>query len=187
MAGRTSRAARLIAAAQSILRTGSAESEWRRLPELDARLLAAVVLAEDRHFWRHRGVDWSAARAATVRNVRERRTRFGASTIPMQVARMMRGWSRRTYARKLAEAVLGCWLIARHSREAVLEVYVNLAPFAAGTRGVASGCRRLLDCDPGQLRLFEATLPSAAPSGPPIAPGSTPRLAPWLRYQPQPP
>jgi membrane peptidoglycan carboxypeptidase len=184
MAGGSARDSRLIAAAQDVLATDPAVSEWRALSQFDPRLVSTVVLAEDRHFWRHHGIDWSAVRAATTKNIREGRVRFGASTIPMQVVRMLRRWSKRSFARKLGEALLAWWLVARHERETVLEVYLNLAPFAPGTRGAAAGSARLGQ-DPGQVTLFEATLLAAALSDPEIAPGSTPRFARWLRYKQQ--
>jgi monofunctional biosynthetic peptidoglycan transglycosylase len=182
---RSVRDARLIAAAQAVLATDPTRSEWRPLRQLDPRVVAAVVLAEDRHFWRHHGIDWSAARAAARKNLRQRRAQFGASTIPMQVARMLRRWSRRSYSRKLGESLLAWWLVLRYERKTLLEVYLNLVPFAAGTRGVVAGSTQLLGRAPDRLGLFEATLLAAALSDPEIAPGSTPRFAAWLRYKQQ--
>jgi hypothetical protein len=178
---KSARAGSLTAAAKAVLATDRAVSEWRSLHEIDPLLVAAVVLAEDRHFWRHRGIDWSAVRAAAIKNVEQRRIRFGASTIPMQVARMLRGWSKRSYARKLGESLLALWLVARYQRESLLEVYLNLVPVVSGTRGLVAGSFHLIGSDPCQLSVFDATLLAAAVSVcPETAPGSTARFATWL-------
>src|ERR1700691_1929877 len=59
---------------------------WVRLEDMPRRLPAAVVLYEDRWFYRHPGVNPAAlARAAAHDGIGERR--LGASTITMQLAR----------------------------------------------------------------------------------------------------
>ena len=180
---RSVRDGHLIAAAQAVLAADPAVSEWRSIHQLDARLVAAVVMSEDRHFWRHHGIDWSAAWAAAKANLRGWQVRFGASTLPMQVVRMLHRWSKRSYTRKLRESLLAWWLIARYERETVLEVYLNIVPFAAGTRGVVAGAARLLKRDPVELSLFDATLLAAALTDPELPPGSTPAFIDWLRVK----
>src|SRR5438270_258238 len=73
-------------------------------------------------------------------------------------------------------------MAGRTSRDARL---IAAAQSILRTGSAESEWRRLLDCDPGQLGLFEATLLAAALSDPQIAPGSTPRFAQWLRYKQQ--
>jgi len=179
---RSTRDSELRAAAKALLAADPAISEWRDLCEYDPRVIAAVVLAEDRHFWRHHGIDWSAVRAATIKNLLNRRIVFGASTIPMQVARMLQGWSKPTYARKLRESLLALWLVARHERATVLEVYVNLLPVVSGTRGLVAGGSQLIGRNPcRQLSVFEATLVAAAASVcPDTSSGSIAHFSTWL-------
>lgn len=213
----------LIRAAKAALAKDPAISAWTHFDEIDPRLVAAVVLAEDRHFWRHGGIDSSAVGAAARKNLQQRMLfwgasmvllltenrlfrgphgrawsrvqagaekilsgpwiKWGASTIPMQVARMLRGWSKRSYVRKLREALLALWLVARHERYTILEVYLNMASFARGTRGVAAGSSQLIGSDPGQLSAFDATLLAAAVSvHPEPAHESLAQFADWLQY-----
>jgi penicillin-binding protein 1C len=99
----------------------------------------------------------------------------------MQVARMVHGWRKRSYPRKLAETIAALWMIARYGREAVLEVYLNLACFASGTRGAAAASHELLGHGPTHLRLFEATLLASMLTDPDMTPGQSPAFARWLR------
>ena len=55
------------------------------LHEIPEFLRAAFVVAEDKRFFEHRGVDWSARASALVTNVRNLRAIRGASTITEQV------------------------------------------------------------------------------------------------------
>jgi membrane carboxypeptidase/penicillin-binding protein PbpC len=165
-----------------VLSADPALSEWRAVDTIDPRLLAAVVLAEDRLFWSHRGVDTSAVWAAARKNIQARRVRFGASTIPMQVARMLYGWSGTTMRRKLGESIVAMWLIARYDRITVLEVYINLVPVMAGTRGLATGTRALVGVDAADLNAFDCTFVAASLSVcPPTRPVGDEFWIGWLR------
>jgi membrane carboxypeptidase/penicillin-binding protein PbpC len=79
----------------------------------------------------------------------------------MQVARMLYGWNGRTMRRKLAEAIVALWLIARYDRKTVLEVYINLVPVTEGTRGLAAGTRALVGVDAPDLNAFDCTFVAA--------------------------
>jgi membrane peptidoglycan carboxypeptidase len=167
------------------LAASPARSQWWTLDELDPGLVAAVILAEDQYFRLHHGIDRSALWAAFTSNLRRRGPRVGASTIAMQLARLLLGWARPTYLRKPVEMIAAVWLVMAHGRETVLELYLNLAPFSVGTRGVAAASEDLFGHDPAQLSPFEATLLAAALTDPEIAPGSTPRFAVWLECRQQ--
>jgi penicillin-binding protein 1C len=51
-------------------------------------LLTAIVLSEDRRFWEHSGVDWSAPARSAWGNLIDTKTR-GASTLTMQLAGLL--------------------------------------------------------------------------------------------------
>jgi UDP-N-acetylmuramyl pentapeptide synthase len=175
------RVERLLASGRALLASQDRTWEWWRLDALDPRLVAGVVLAEDRYFWRHPGIDFSAVRAAIRVNWRRRDQSLGASTIAMQVGRLLHRWQGRTYARKTKEAAFALWSVARYDRATLLELYLNLAPFAAGTRGVGAASRTLFGSPPDQLSLFQATLLACVLTDPEIPPGSTPGFVAWLR------
>ncbi len=80
--------------------------EWRlpvSVDEVSPWLVKAIVAAEDERFWSHDGVDEVAVARALIQNVSSGRRVSGASTISMQVVRMLEP-SERTYAAKLRES-----------------------------------------------------------------------------------
>jgi hypothetical protein len=176
--------ARLRAVAKRVLAADSAVSEWRDLDEIEPLVVGAIVMVEDRNFWLHSGIDWSSVRRAAINNFRYRRKLLGASTIPMQVARMLRGWHKRTYTRKLRESLLALYLVRRYGRVAILEAYLNLIPVMVGTRGAVAGAKSLLGRDAAELTLFEVTQLAVTPSVCPAAvPEPTDRRATWYCSQ----
>lgn len=96
-------------------------------------LVAATLAAEDRRFHQHVGVDPVSVLRAARTNLSEGRVVEGASTISMQVAKLL--LSRRDPARrrglgaKLHEALLALRLEHRFSKDELLAHYLNLASY----------------------------------------------------------
>ncbi|MFA5941651.1 MAG: transglycosylase domain-containing protein [Sinimarinibacterium sp.] len=109
----------------------------QRIPPL---LRAAVVGAEDRHFWTHHGVDWRARAAAVWQNLRAGRGLRGASTISEQVVRLLHPRPRTLWSRWV-EGFEAMRLDARFSKSEILEFYLNQVPYGANRRGVAQAAR----------------------------------------------
>ncbi len=120
-----------------------ADERWRlpvRLGELPPTLPAALVAAEDRRFWSHPGVDPLAVARASWQNLRAGRIVSGASTLPMQLARLAEP-APRTLAAKLREAARALQLERRFSKPELLELYLNLAPYGGNLEGVGAASR----------------------------------------------
>src|SRR5262249_2845043 len=98
------------------------------LDEVPPELTRAVLESEDRWFWRHAGVNPVAIVRACVTNARARRRVSGASTIPMQIARMAQP-KRRTIASKAAEALRAVQLTIHTTKRQQLEAYLNMTPY----------------------------------------------------------
>jgi penicillin-binding protein 1C len=110
---------------------------WVGLDELPKRLPAAVILYEDRWFYRHPGVNpFALARAALHDSLGGRR--FGASTITMQLARRVYRLDTRHPLGKLRQVALALWLEMRYSKHDILEAYLNLAPYGRNVEGVGA-------------------------------------------------
>jgi penicillin-binding protein 1C len=69
-------------------------TDWTPLADISPALIAAVLRAEDRRFFRHAGVDWLAAGKAALTNWLNEKPR-GASTLTMQLAALLDGQYRR--------------------------------------------------------------------------------------------
>ncbi len=108
---------------------------WVPLDRMSPVLLDSVRLYEDRWFDWHPGVN----PAALVRSAWSTFTggrRQGGSTLTMQLARRLHGLDTRHVPGKLAQIGLAMWLELRHSKEEILEAYLNTAPYGANIEGV---------------------------------------------------
>jgi len=103
-------------------------------------LQTALIVAEDQHFYQHRGVDWPARFAALALDLRERAPIRGASSITEQVVRMLHPRPRNLWSRWV-EGFEAARLDARLSKAQILGFYVNQVPYGERRRGVVQGAR----------------------------------------------
>lgn len=137
---------------------------YRPLGEIDPRVGCAMVWAEDWRFFRHDGVDSRALKGAMQTNWRAGSWRLGGSTIPMQLARNLFLSRARTPSRKLSEIVLARRLVSHHTRERLLELYLNSVELAPCVYGVEAGARHYFGhgadtLDPAEATFLAAMLP----------------------------
>ena len=139
--------------------------EWTPLEELGGWLPAAVIAIEDRRFRSHPGVDPLAVVRAAASNLASGRVVSGASTLSMQVARLVEPRPR-SYAGKAREALRALQLERLRSKDEILELYLNLAPLGGNVVGAASASRRWFAKRPDELTLGEAALIAGLPQAP---------------------
>ncbi len=145
-----------------------ADDHWRfpvRLSELPPELPKALVASEDRRFWSHPGVDLLAIFRAAGANWKAGEVVSGASTIPMQIARMASP-RRRTLWAKMIEAVRALQLTAHVSKRRQLELYLNLTPYGGNLEGVGAAAWFYYGKPASQLSLGEIALLTALPRSP---------------------
>ncbi len=145
-----------------------ADERWRfpvRLSELPPELPKALVASEDRRFYRHFGVDPAAVARAAWSNLKSGEIVSGASTIPMQVARMAEPGPR-TLASKVRESFRALQLERRFTKAELLEIYVNLTPYGGNVEGVGAAAWFYFGKEPDQLSLGEIALLTALPRSP---------------------
>ena len=129
------------------------------------RMVEATIAAEDERFYEHLGVDPVAVLRAAASNLSAGRIVSGASTITMQVARMLRPLPRGFYG-KFREAVLALYIETRMSKEEILQLYFQLSPYGGNVHGVDAAARRYFGRSAGDLSLSEATLIAGLPQSP---------------------
>jgi penicillin-binding protein 1C len=141
---------------------------WRfpvTLDQVSPDLITALIHSEDRYFYYHPGVNPPAVLRAVWSNIRHRRVVSGASTIPMQVARLVSPRPR-TISAKMVEALRALQLSAHYPKDQILTWYLNLAPFGGNVVGVGAASWRYFDKDPQALSLGEIALLSVLPRSP---------------------
>jgi len=136
------------------------------LSDVAPDFIHAIVAAEDSRFQRHGPVDYLAMARALVQDLRHRYALSGASTITMQLARMVRP-SPATIPGKMVQ-VWNAWrLAAGMSREQILSAYVNRVPMGSNIYGVEAAASTYLGLPASQLDLAQASLLAAIPNDPP--------------------
>jgi penicillin-binding protein 1C len=144
--------------------TGADRTRWTTLGDLPSIAVSAVVESEDHHFWRHRGVDGLAIARAAWLDLRG--GRYGASTLTMQVARMMLGHNARSVPAKLGESLLALRLERAADKRTILEQWMNRAYFGNKVVGFESAARYYFGKPAASLSDGEATLLAVIPRAP---------------------
>lgn len=150
--------------------------DWVPLAEISPAMRTALLLSEDKRFYEHSGVDWSAVGAAAFGNLWNNRTR-GASTLTMQLAGLLdpqssgRGGNR-SLGTKLTQAGAALSLEKRWRKDQILEAYLNLVPYRGEQVGIAAMSATLFSKRPSGLDAQEAAIAVAllrAPNASPAA------------------
>ena len=140
---------------------------WLPLDAIDPDLLRAFVATEDRRFFDHHGVDARAVARAIAQNLRARGVRSGASTITMQLARLLRpAHTGRTVHGKLLQALWALRLERHLSKQEILELYLNRVPLGQATIGVEAAANLYFDASAKQLSLGQAAVLAGLASAP---------------------
>ena len=96
-----------------------------RIADLPERVWRPVLAAEDHRFFTHRGVDSRSLARAVLANLRRGEVAQGGSTLTQQLVKNRDLTPRRTWARKASEALRALDVDAAHSKQEILEVYLN--------------------------------------------------------------
>ena len=149
-------------------RFADANGVWRypvQTREVSPYYLDALLTYEDRWFYQHPGVNPFALVRATWQNLTGARVVSGGSTLSMQVARLLDPHSR-TFHGKLRQLWRTAQLEWHLSKEQILTLYLNRAPFGGTLQGVAAASWAYLGKSPAQLTHAEAALLAVLPQAP---------------------
>ena len=127
-------------------------------------LKQCVVLFEDRYFYYHFGVNFASIFRAFFHNLRSD-NRIGASTITMQVVRMLEP-SDRSYKNKIREIFRAFQLELHFSKDEILNLYLNLAPYGGNIEGAKAASFFYFGKELNELSYAQAALLSTIPKNP---------------------
>ena len=128
------------------------------LHEMSPYIPQAVIAIEDRRFYSHFGVDPIGLSRAIASNAMAGRMVQGGSTLTQQLAKNMFLKPERTLERKVQEVLLSVWLERKHSKDQILEMYLNRVYFGSGAYGVEAASRRYFGKSAREVTLAEAAL-----------------------------
>lgn len=149
-------------------RFADANGVWRypvHTSDVSPYYLDALLTYEDRWFYQHPGVNPLALVRATWQNLSGARVVSGGSTLSMQVARLLDPHSRTLHG-KLRQLWRTAQLEWHLSKDEILNLYLNRAPFGGTLQGVAAASWAYLGKSPSQLTHAEAALLAVLPQAP---------------------
>ena len=162
----------VTAADGRVLRLFPSEDGILRLPvrpqdlaEIDPGYRALLLAVEDKRFHRHDGVDPLAVARAALNAAASGQVRSGASTITMQLARLLEP-KPRTLAAKLEEMFRAWQLERRFGKDEILAMYLTLAPYGGRVEGLRAAALTWFGKEPQALTRGEAALLVALPQAP---------------------
>lgn len=141
---------------------------WERIPQA---CKDATIAIEDERYYKHGGVDYTAIVRAAVRNASSGKTVQGGSTITMQLVRNLYIEApTRDYKRKIREAKLASELESEHSKNWILDQYLNTAPYGTvggqSAMGVQAAAQTFFAKNAKDLNLIECATLAGLPQAP---------------------
>jgi membrane peptidoglycan carboxypeptidase len=156
------------------------------LSGISSYLWYAVIAIEDRRFYRHSGVDWQGTVRALLQNAAGDPI-SGGSTITQQLVKNYlylvaaktpaekADAIAQTPLRKLREAKMALMYEQTHTKNQVLEAYLNLVAFGPSTYGAEAASEHFFGVSADKLSLAQAALLAAMINNPnkydPLVPG----------------
>lgn len=141
---------------------GSLRGGYRRevvpMEQIAPTLQQAVVAAEDRNFYRHDGMSYRGVIRAAFANLTSGGVEQGASTITQQYARIAYEsvGTERTMGRKLREAAVARKVEEQHTKDEILEFYLNAIYFGRNSYGAEAAAMAYFNKPASQLDLSES-------------------------------
>ncbi len=128
------------------------------LHEMSPYIPQAVMAIEDRRFYSHFGIDPIGLGRAMFENLTTGRFHQGGSTLTQQLAKNLFLKPDRTIERKVQEVLLSVWLEQKHTKDQILEMYLNRVYFGSGAYGVEAASRRYFGKSARDVTLAEAAM-----------------------------
>jgi penicillin-binding protein 1A len=147
---------------------------YEQIPKV---LKDGILVTEDQHFEEHWGVDFPRVAQAAWRNVVQMRKAEGASTLTMQLARVLFLSPDKSFRRKVQEILLAIQVERHYTKPQILTMYCNQIYLAHGNYGFEAASEFYFGKPVGQLKLTEAALLAGLIRGPSYSPVFHPQRA----------
>ncbi len=151
-----------------LMRLHLSEDGFLRIPidkaSISEDIKKTLLSYEDQYFYYHFGVNPFSLARAILFNMNNQRT-IGASTLTMQVARMMHR-KKRTLNNKFIEIFMALQLEYYYSKDEILEIYLNNTPYGGNIEGFASASFAYFDTPVESLSLAQIAYLVSIPKNP---------------------
>ncbi len=128
---------------------------WIPLSQVPKQVQEAFISAEDVRFYSHSGVDIKRIFGALIQDIKAGSLEQGASTITQQLIKNSMLHRKKTWSRKIEEALLAIELERRYSKDEILEMYLNYNYFGAGAYGIEAAAQTYFSKSASELSVAE--------------------------------
>jgi len=156
------------AKSRNMLGLVSPQQQWVmpvKLDNINPFLIDATIAVEDSRFYHHSGVDVYAVIRAIGQNISQYQIVSGASTLTMQLCRMMENRPR-TLKSKAIESFRARQLEKIRTKDEILELYLNHAPYGGNIRGVEAASLFYFSKHAGDLSIAQSAFLAGLPQSP---------------------
>lgn len=136
-----------------------------KLEESPDYLNKATIAVEDKNFYKHQGYDMTGLLRA-VWNIAIHHKLQGGSTLTQQLAKNVLLTSDRTLGRKIREFILATQIERRYSKDEILQMYLNEAPYGGTAWGVGAAADTYFGKPVKDLTLVETAILAGLPQRP---------------------
>ncbi len=145
-------------------------TDQRRTPisfaSIPDHVKTATVAIEDKNFYKHYGLDSLAIARAAFKTLTGQRLEGGSTITQQLVKNSLLGDTRRTLVRKIREAVLAIATEATYTKDEILELYLNHAPYGGTVYGIETASLTYFGKSAKDLTLPESALLAGLPQSP---------------------
>lgn len=139
-----------------------------KLSKLSSNTKNAFICAEDKRFYKHKGLDYMRIGGAVLSNIKSGSFSQGASTISQQLVKNTQLSNEKTISRKLKEFKLTKELENNYSKDEILELYLNNIYFGNGCYGIENASRHYFGKSATTLTLDESALLAGSINAPSV-------------------
>ncbi len=125
----------------------------------------ATIAIEDKEFYKHQGLSTAGIARAMVSIFLFHNTQ-GGSTLTQQLVKNVLLTQERTLPRKMKEAVLAIQIERKYTKDEILQMYLNEAPYGGTAVGVEAGAQYYFGKHAKELNLVESAVLAGFPQSP---------------------
>lgn len=145
-------------------------TDYRRSPvafqDIPDSIKKATIAIEDKNFYHHHGLDSLAIIRAAFNTLRGKRLEGGSTITQQLVKNSLLSDTRRTLSRKIREALLALATEFTYSKDQILELYLNHAPYGGTVYGIEAASRTYFGKPAKDLDLAQSALLAGLPQSP---------------------
>lgn len=139
--------------------------QYASFSDIPQYLKDATVAIEDREFYKHQGFDPMAI-PRIIKNVIVSHRLIGGSTLTQQLVKNVLLTNERTISRKIKEFILALRIERRYTKDEILQMYLNEAPYGGAAVGVSAAAEQYFGKDVKDLTLAESIVLAGLPQSP---------------------